>query len=173
MSTFSCAIRGLDAKTLEKIIKILSTTKKSKIEKKIKCISDDKEEYHKILSKIVEKDDSLEQYFSKDDLKAIQGDTSESDNDESDSDDSSTSSDESVKKSKSKKVTSKSEPKKKPKIIVTPKKKGGGNPFIVFSGKHRDEIKKKNPEATFGEIGKLLGAKWKKLSDGEKAKYKV
>ena len=35
----------------------------------------------------------------------------------------------------------------------------------------RPEIKAKNPEATFGELGKLLGAKWSSMDDKAKAPY--
>ena len=38
--------------------------------------------------------------------------------------------------------------------------------------KERPAIVKANPNATFGEVGKLLGAAWGKLSDASKAKYK-
>ena len=44
--------------------------------------------------------------------------------------------------------------------------------FMVFSSEQRETIKKANPEASFGEIGKLLGVAWGKLSEEEKAKYK-
>jgi hypothetical protein len=33
--------------------------------------------------------------------------------------------------------------------------------FMMFSNKNRESVKEKNPEATFGEMGKLIGAKWK------------
>ena len=43
---------------------------------------------------------------------------------------------------------------------------------MVFSSEQRETVKKANPEASFGELGKLLGVAWKQLSEEEKAKYK-
>lgn len=43
--------------------------------------------------------------------------------------------------------------------------------FIKFSQAKRAEILAANPGAGFGEIGKLLGAAWRGLSDAEKASY--
>lgn len=33
------------------------------------------------------------------------------------------------------------------------------------------QVKKENPTATFGEVGKIMGLKWKEISPGEKAKF--
>eukprot|EP00010_Vexillifera_abyssalis_P002858 CAMPEP_0201552090 /NCGR_PEP_ID=MMETSP0173_2-20130828/13675_1 /ASSEMBLY_ACC=CAM_ASM_000268 /TAXON_ID=218659 /ORGANISM="Vexillifera sp., Strain DIVA3 564/2" /LENGTH=213 /DNA_ID=CAMNT_0047962509 /DNA_START=26 /DNA_END=667 /DNA_ORIENTATION=- len=43
--------------------------------------------------------------------------------------------------------------------------------FLIYSGEHRAGIKEKNPEASFGEMGKILGAQWKALSEDEKKPY--
>ena len=43
--------------------------------------------------------------------------------------------------------------------------------FIKFSQAKRAEILAANPGAGFGEVGKLLGAAWRGLSDAEKASY--
>eukprot|EP00699_Malawimonas_sp_californiana_P001385 EC715450.1.p1 GENE.EC715450.1~~EC715450.1.p1 ORF type:complete len:160 (+),score=48.31 EC715450.1:14-493(+) len=43
--------------------------------------------------------------------------------------------------------------------------------FILFSNAHRDEVKSKNPSASFGETGKLLGEAWADASAEEKEKY--
>lgn len=42
------------------------------------------------------------------------------------------------------------------------------SPYILFSQAQRDTIKKKNPDATFGEVAKLLGSAWKALSEQER-----
>lgn len=39
---------------------------------------------------------------------------------------------------------------------------------MFFSQDWRERIKTENPDAGFGEVGKLLGAKWKELDDEEK-----
>ncbi len=36
---------------------------------------------------------------------------------------------------------------------------------------HAPQVKKENPSATFGDIGKLLGQKWKEINDSDKAKF--
>jgi len=53
-----------------------------------------------------------------------------------------------------------------------PKEKKPPGPYIVYCKKERPGLVKANPKATFGEIGKLLGAGWKSLSDAQKAKFK-
>jgi hypothetical protein len=39
---------------------------------------------------------------------------------------------------------------------------------MFFSQDWRERIKTENPDAGFGEVGKLLGAKWKELDEDEK-----
>ncbi|KAJ3486411.1 hypothetical protein NLI96_g4272 [Meripilus lineatus] len=43
--------------------------------------------------------------------------------------------------------------------------------YMFFSQDWRERIKNENPDAGFGEIGKLLGAKWKELDESEKKPY--
>ncbi|KAI0065598.1 HMG-box [Artomyces pyxidatus] len=43
--------------------------------------------------------------------------------------------------------------------------------YMFFSQDWRERIKTENPDASFGEVGKLLGAKWKELDDDEKKPY--
>ncbi|KAH7872604.1 high mobility group box domain-containing protein [Lentinula edodes] len=43
--------------------------------------------------------------------------------------------------------------------------------YMFFSQDWRERIKAENPDAGFGEVGKLLGAKWKELEDEEKKPY--
>jgi len=43
--------------------------------------------------------------------------------------------------------------------------------YMFFSSDWRERIRAENPEAGFGEIGKLLGAKWKELDEEEKKPY--
>ena len=47
------------------------------------------------------------------------------------------------------------------------------NAFIMFCNEKRDQVKKANPEAKMGEITKILGDEWKKMSDDDKKPYKA
>lgn len=40
--------------------------------------------------------------------------------------------------------------------------------YMYFSSDMRNSVKDQNPDATFGELGKILGAKWKEMDDDEK-----
>lgn len=51
------------------------------------------------------------------------------------------------------------------------KPKRAPGPYMLFCKEQRPKIVAANPNFTFGEVGKALGAGWKKLSDAEKAKY--
>ncbi|KAI8646161.1 high mobility group box domain-containing protein, partial [Parasitella parasitica] len=51
----------------------------------------------------------------------------------------------------------------------TPKR--GLSAYMFFSQDQRATVKEENPEASFGQIGKILGEKWKKMSDDEKKPY--
>ncbi len=44
--------------------------------------------------------------------------------------------------------------------------------YMLFAADNRQKIKEANPQATFGELGKLIGDAWKALSDDAKAVYK-
>jgi hypothetical protein len=46
-------------------------------------------------------------------------------------------------------------------------------PFIAFCKAKRDYIKEANPTAELGDMGRLLSAAWKELSDSEKELYAV
>jgi hypothetical protein len=43
---------------------------------------------------------------------------------------------------------------------------------MMFSTAEREGVRDKNPDASFGETGKIIGAMWQKLSDKEKATWK-
>lgn len=63
------------------------------------------------------------------------------------------------------------------KKVVRRKKKTSDGPkrpttsFMYFSKEMRSTIKEENPDASFGEIGKLVGAAWRELDEDEKEKY--
>jgi hypothetical protein len=39
---------------------------------------------------------------------------------------------------------------------------------MFFVQDYRERIKSENPDVTFGEVGRLLGAKWKEMTPAEK-----
>lgn len=39
---------------------------------------------------------------------------------------------------------------------------------MFFVQDYRERIKAENPEATFGDVGKLLGIKWREMNENEK-----
>jgi len=43
---------------------------------------------------------------------------------------------------------------------------------VFFCNEKRSEVKATHPDASFGEIGKKLGALWKEVTDADKKKYK-
>lgn len=43
--------------------------------------------------------------------------------------------------------------------------------FMHFSNDHRTKVKEANPEASFGEVGRLVGEAWKGLNEKAKAVY--
>ncbi|KAI9314175.1 high mobility group box domain-containing protein [Dichotomocladium elegans] len=49
--------------------------------------------------------------------------------------------------------------------------KRGLSAYMFFSQDQRPKVKEENPDASFGSIGKILGEKWKNMSEQEKAPY--
>ena len=68
-----------------------------------------------------------------------------------------------------KSISSKS-PKKK--VAKEDKPKRAPGPYMLFCKAERPKIVAANPKFTFGEVGKELGAKWRGMSDAQKAKFK-
>jgi MoaA/NifB/PqqE/SkfB family radical SAM enzyme len=58
---------------------------------------------------------------------------------------------------------------KKVKDPLAPKKSLSG--FMLFSNDHRVKVKASHPEATFGEVGRLVGEAWKALTEKQRAVY--
>lgn len=58
---------------------------------------------------------------------------------------------------------------KKVKDPLAPKK--GLSGFMMYSNEHRNRIKGENPEATFGDVGRLVGEAWKSLDESAKSVY--
>mmetsp|Transcript_3036 Transcript_3036/g.3207 ORF Transcript_3036/g.3207 Transcript_3036/m.3207 type:complete len:87 (-) Transcript_3036:398-658(-) len=45
--------------------------------------------------------------------------------------------------------------------------------YIIFCSDKRPEVRANNPEATFGELGKLLGKIWADMSEADKEMYRT
>jgi len=43
--------------------------------------------------------------------------------------------------------------------------------YMFFVQDWRERVKSENPDASFGDVGRLLGAKWKEMSAAEKKPY--
>ena len=51
------------------------------------------------------------------------------------------------------------------------KKKRALSAYIIFANESRGRIKRDNPDASFGQLGKLAGAEWRALSTEDKSEY--
>lgn len=67
------------------------------------------------------------------------------------------------------KVLKKTEKKAVTKKSDKPKVKRASSPYIIFCTEKRPEVKAQNPEASFGELGKILGQLWGALDEKAKA----
>jgi len=54
-------------------------------------------------------------------------------------------------------------------VLTVPKR--ALSAYMFFSQEWREILKTENPDASFGELGKLLGAKWKELDAESKQPY--
>ena len=72
---------------------------------------------------------------------------------------------------KRKKAKDGKSPKKKKRKKDPKAPKRGLSAFMFFSQEMRPKIQEKNAEASFGEIGKLLGEAWKNVSEEEKKRF--
>jgi len=51
--------------------------------------------------------------------------------------------------------------------------KRGQSSYIIFAQSIREDVRKKHPDATFGDISKIIGAKWSKVPDSKRAKFEA
>jgi hypothetical protein len=58
-------------------------------------------------------------------------------------------------------------------VVKVNKEKRKPSPFAMYMKSVRSSVKNDNPDASFGEITKIVSEKWKMLSDDEKNQYKV
>ncbi|KAL5339167.1 Non-histone chromosomal protein 6 [Aspergillus crustosus] len=66
---------------------------------------------------------------------------------------------------------------KAPREPATRKKKDPNAPkrglsaYMFFANDNRDKVREENPGITFGQVGKMLGERWKALSDKDRKPY--
>lgn len=51
--------------------------------------------------------------------------------------------------------------------------KRGLSAYMFFANDQRDKVREDNPGIKFGEVGKLLGEKWKALTDKQRTPYEA
>jgi hypothetical protein len=49
--------------------------------------------------------------------------------------------------------------------------KRGLSAYMFFANENRERVKEENPGVSFGQVGRLLGERWKALSDTDRAPY--
>jgi len=49
--------------------------------------------------------------------------------------------------------------------------KRGLSAYMFFANDNRDKVREENPGIKFGEVGKILGEKWKELTDKDKKPF--
>ncbi|GIK01590.1 non-histone chromosomal protein 6 [Aspergillus viridinutans] len=64
----------------------------------------------------------------------------------------------------------------KPKRVERKKKdpnapKRGLSAYMFFANDNRDKVREENPGISFGQVGKMLGERWKALSDTDRRPY--
>ncbi|KAG7292318.1 High mobility group nhp1 [Staphylotrichum longicolle] len=51
--------------------------------------------------------------------------------------------------------------------------KRGLSAYMFFANEQRENVREENPGVSFGEVGKLLGQRWKALSEKQRAPYEA
>ena len=51
--------------------------------------------------------------------------------------------------------------------------KRGLSAYMFFANEQRENVREENPGVTFGQVGKILGERWKALSDKQRAPYEA
>ncbi|KAI6642808.1 High mobility group nhp1 [Pyricularia oryzae] len=67
------------------------------------------------------------------------------------------------------KKSAKPEKRRAKKDPMAPKR--GLSAYMFFANEQRDNVREENPGVTFGQVGKILGERWKALSDKQRAPY--
>jgi len=51
--------------------------------------------------------------------------------------------------------------------------KRGLSAYMFFANEQRDSVREENPGITFGQVGKILGERWKALSEKQRGPYEA
>ncbi|OAA67572.1 nucleosome binding protein [Cordyceps fumosorosea ARSEF 2679] len=51
--------------------------------------------------------------------------------------------------------------------------KRGLSAYMFFANEQRENVREENPDVTFGQVGKILGERWKALSEKQRAPYEA
>ncbi|KAF5125374.1 Non-histone chromosomal protein 6 [Metarhizium anisopliae] len=51
--------------------------------------------------------------------------------------------------------------------------KRGLSAYMFFANEQRENVRAENPNITFGQVGKVLGERWKALNDKQRAPYEA
>ncbi|KAF3483801.1 non-histone chromosomal protein 6 [Arthroderma uncinatum] len=49
--------------------------------------------------------------------------------------------------------------------------KRGLSAYMFFANEQRESVREENPNITFGQVGKVLGERWKALNDKQRVPY--
>ncbi|KAK0633336.1 high mobility group box domain-containing protein [Podospora aff. communis PSN243] len=51
--------------------------------------------------------------------------------------------------------------------------KRGLSAYMFFANEQRDNVREENPGVSFGQVGKILGERWKALTDKQRTPYEA
>ncbi|KAG4440301.1 high mobility group box domain-containing protein [Leptodontidium sp. 2 PMI_412] len=74
-------------------------------------------------------------------------------------------------KEKTTKRATKARTEKKKKDPNAPKR--GLSAYMFFANEQRENVRDENPGITFGQVGKVLGERWKALNDKQRTPYEA
>ena len=69
------------------------------------------------------------------------------------------------------KAATKDKPRRTKKDPNAPKR--GLSAYMFFANEQRDNVREENPGVSFGQVGKILGERWKALSEKQRMPYEA
>ncbi|KAL9634760.1 MAG: hypothetical protein Q9164_003901 [Protoblastenia rupestris] len=75
------------------------------------------------------------------------------------------------KETKTRKSKTRAAPEKKKKDPNAPKR--GLSAYMFFANENRDNVREENPGISFGQVGKVLGERWKALNEKQRTPYEA